>query len=389
VSGIGHRTLVCSLTEISMEEAVCRLENGRHIQASADNCTDCVNTQSHALLGRLCNRFLLRLIMADDSALASQPSMVSIDEITALAALLAISDDPFSTFNGGLSALEAATDAALTSPTPLAECASAKQERGDRLRKFLEESIGVEDAAPIPLLPEAEYTRGLPEEVRKKAGDSHDVDAVLRQLDADRKGETEKAKARRSDSSPLPAASAAASSMDDGAADAGEGDNSPAAPDGDDAAAVAAFERYLKRLPADVRGAARGLQELGLINADGSGGSEVESEYYRAYLQLLAGTTNAGDASPEARAAAAEAAAAISGVKRKRTPGAPASTAAGVGAASATGPARTSSAGAPAMGSSAESAMDARTSVLGAAGTPETTGLLRPATDSEILDSLS
>jgi hypothetical protein len=198
---------------------------------------------------------------------------LSADDMAALVALLSLGGGG----DDGADGASAWQQEPPAHPSPRAAAAASAAAAGD----------DDDDCAPLPSLPPSAYLAGLPDAVRRGAGEATwDAEAAVRE-------------AAGGAGAPAPAAARAPAADGDG--------------DGDDGAALAAaeFEKYLSRLPPDVAAAARGLQEVGRLDARGQGGDEAESEYYRAYLELLAGVR--GD-----RQAAEAAAEALAGVKRRR-----------------------------------------------------------------------
>lgn len=329
----------------------------------------------------------------EDLASAAGVDATSVDELTALAGLLAISD-------GGLPEIPSAlmqAEEALVVDEAKAAARVARHEREAEMRGFLQQALGVELANPdsgFPLPIPAGESEPLPMMSAK---------ALLHGLD----GMPEAAASRPSPEEQEKEWSAAAAGSRNGsggeaASSASGGRAASASSSSRSSSRSAAFEAFLRTLPPDVREAARGLRELGLFSAEdeeavaeawrgagadgspaaapaagesgagagaagsssaspddaasgplssdeagaiaramqrgdrphlpaGAGASPAADDYYRAYLQLLSGTTQSGLASAEARAAAAEAAAAVTGLKRRRE-GAPAAAAAAAAA---------------------------------------------------------
>lgn len=243
------------------------------------------------------------------------------DEVTAMASLLAISED-FETIPPLPSAVETAAIEH--------EAQEERNERSAHLKSFLAKALSLEEEDEnddlYGGLPKEEYLRDLPLEVRRPYGSAIDIQSGIKltpQSDAD--------SATTAGGEHMEALDESAASIMGQAERARKQEERLAAKSRENAtilsgsaaldldpAAVEEFESYVRSLPPDVRQAVRDLQDLGLLRADGSGGSQVETEHYRAYLELLSGTTDPLKADPAARVAAAQAVEAISGIKRKR-----------------------------------------------------------------------
>ena len=236
--------------------------------------------------------------LPSDEADFSPPSRIPLDadDMVALVALLSLSDSGSDAKAGVLDTTDwqapGERDAGLPLPVDRLQARSTDTSAAAAASTATVSFIVDEDeSAPLPQLPLREYLAGLPAEARRGVGEPMwSAEASLR---------------------------AAAGSVLAAAPSMTTASEAISEADGDVELARAEFDKFLARLPPDVATAARGLQELGMLDSAGHGGSEMESEFYRSYLELLASV--GPDAGADAQAAAAEA---IAGVKRRRGVGA-------------------------------------------------------------------